>query len=156
MLHVEQRLICKNMTKTPKQIIGNLGEGVACIYLQKHGFKVIQKNYWKKWGEIDIIAKNKDILHFIEVKTVSRENLDILYPNVNRETSKSDKQRNDYFRAEDNLHPWKLKRLSRAIQSYLLEKNIDEDQDWQLDAVIVYLDTKNRLTKVKYLEDITL
>ena len=58
-------------SKTQK--IGEIGEKLACMFLMKHGFKVLDRNYRKKWGEIDIIAQKDDILRFIEVKTVSRE-----------------------------------------------------------------------------------
>lgn len=38
--------------------IGNLGENIACNFLEKKGFKIIERNYRKKWGEIDIIAQS--------------------------------------------------------------------------------------------------
>jgi len=37
---------------------GNLGEDLACRYLKIKGFEIIERNYWKKYGEIDIVAKN--------------------------------------------------------------------------------------------------
>jgi putative endonuclease len=46
-----------------------LGEDKACEYLKKLGFKILERNYRKTYGEIDIIAVEKDILCFIEVKT---------------------------------------------------------------------------------------
>jgi putative endonuclease len=46
-----------------------LGEDKACEYLKKLGFKIIERNYRKTYGEIDIIAIEKDVLAFIEVKT---------------------------------------------------------------------------------------
>ena len=94
-----------------------------------------------KWGEIDIILKKKSRLHFVEVKTVSCVTLD----SVSYETHN--------FRPEDNLHPRKLQRLGRTIQSFLLE-NKCEDIDWQLDGVIVYLDTERLEAKVKIIENI--
>ena len=51
------------------QKIGQLGEDVACKFLMKHNFLVLERNYTKKWGEIDIIAKKNSKIHFIEVKT---------------------------------------------------------------------------------------
>jgi len=38
--------------------IGNLGEDIACRFLKKKGFKIVDRNYRKKWGEIDIIAQS--------------------------------------------------------------------------------------------------
>ena len=54
--------------------IGRLGEDIACRFLKEKGFKVVERNYWKKWGEIDIVAEKEGVLRFIEVKTVTREN----------------------------------------------------------------------------------
>lgn len=131
----------KKKDLTDKQKIGYLGEVYAGKWLEKNGFKVISHNYRKKWGEIDIIATKKDNLHFIEVKTVTRKNF--------RESNS-----NDFYEPEDNVHPWKIKRLYRTIESYLLEKDISEDIDWHLDLVTVYFDPKQKVLKVGYLPDI--
>lgn len=51
--------------------IGEYGENVACDYLLNHKFEIMYKNYFSRFGEIDIIAldaANQDIV-FIEVKT---------------------------------------------------------------------------------------
>ena len=103
----------KNFRKDPteRQRIGEMGENLACQYLEEKGYKVIGRNYLKKWGEIDIICQKGKILHFIEVKSVTRS-----LSNVTHVT--------DTYSPEDNMHPWKLKRLSRVIQSYLLDKDI--------------------------------
>jgi putative endonuclease len=131
------------MSKTHKQKIGKIGEDIACKFLAKRGFTVLERNYWKKWGEIDIITEKDDALHFVEVKTVSH------FPH---------KRENDNYRPEDNLHPWKLKRLSRTIQTYLLEKdkNISEEDQWQFDVIIVFLNQESKKAKVRFLENIIL
>ncbi len=123
---------------TDKQVIGQLGEDKAAEYLRNKGFVIRETNYRQKWGEIDLIAYKGQNLHFIEVKTVVRDNF---LP--------------EDYEPEDNIHPWKLKRLSRAIQTYLLEKGIDDDKvEWQLDAVAVYLNSKREVLRVELLEDI--
>ena len=128
-----------------KQKIGETGENIATKFLMKHGYSIIDRNYTKKWGEIDIVAEKNKTVYFIEVKSVARETLD----NVTQETS-------DQYRPEDNLHPWKLKRLSRTIQTYLVSNKTPDDQNWQVDLLIVYLDLKNKKAKVKILSDIVL
>ncbi len=54
--------------------IGRLGETLACEYLLNNGYEIIKRNYNTKRGEIDIIARYKNALVFIEVKTRSNLN----------------------------------------------------------------------------------
>ncbi len=131
-----------NITK--KQEIGNLGEDVSVNFLREKGFEILNRNYRKKFGEIDVVAKIKDKIHFMEVKTVSRENL--LNP-IHAEM--------DTFRPEDNVHPWKLKRLSRAITAYISQYKLS-GTEWQFDVITVFLDRKNKLARVKMLENLIL
>ncbi|MDY6037837.1 MAG: YraN family protein [Eubacterium sp.] len=48
---------------------GSIGETLAVTYLENNNFEVLNRNFRKKYGEIDIIALRCGILHFIEVKT---------------------------------------------------------------------------------------
>ena len=129
------------MKLTHKQYIGQIGESVASNFLKKQGHKVVTRNYWKKWGEIDIITQKDKVIHFVEVKTVSRD-LDVLY------------QKDTEYKAEENVHPWKIQRLTRAIESYLAENNVSDETDWQLDLVVVLLDLDNKKAKIEMLENI--
>ena len=52
-----------------KQKIGEKGETIAERYLKKKGYKILERNYRTKLGEIDIIAKDKKTIVFVEVKT---------------------------------------------------------------------------------------
>ena len=126
------------------QKTGEIGENVAVKFLVKHNFLILDRNYTKKWGEIDIIAEKSNKLYFIEVKSVTRETLS----DVNRETL-------DQYNPEDNMHPWKLKRMARTIQTYLLSKNLDE-KEWQVDLLVVFLSLKDKNAKIKVVKDIIL
>ena len=130
-------------SKTQK--IGEIGENIAVRFLMKHGFSVIERNYTKKWGELDIVAEKKDKLYFIEVKSVTRENLS----NVTHVTS-------DEYRPEENMHPWKMKRMSRTIQTYLLSNRKLEDKEWQVDLMIVYLNIELKKARIMTIKDIVL
>ena len=123
------------------QKIGQLGEDVACKFLMKQGFSILERNYTKKWGEIDIIAQKDDKIFFIEVKSKSVSSLDFVSDSENR--------------PEDNMHPWKLKRLSRTIQTYLIHKRVG-NTPWQFDLLVVYLDIEKRTARVKKMENIIL
>ncbi len=50
---------------------GKCGENIAAKYLKNHGYKIVERNYYCKFGEIDVIALNEDMLVFIEIKTRS-------------------------------------------------------------------------------------
>ncbi len=56
-----------------KQKFGNLGEELACTYLENKQFEILARNYRSKFGEIDVVALRKGTLHFIEVKTRSTD-----------------------------------------------------------------------------------
>ena len=150
----------KQDKRTEKRKIGDLGENIACRFLMKRGFEIVEQNYSKKWGEIDIITRKEGKLHFIEVKSVSH----MPYIKV-RNDGKSFEE--DHYHPEDNLHPRKLKRLSRVIQTYLLgyrgNRNVshvtgqgNSEIDWQFDVAVVYLDLKSMEAKVNYMENIIL
>ena len=55
------------------KITGRCGEDAAAAFLKKKGYKIVEQNYRNKIGEIDIIAKNKENLVFVEVKTRKSE-----------------------------------------------------------------------------------
>ena len=128
------------------QKTGEIGENIAVKFLVKHGFSILDRNYTKKWGEIDIVARKDDKLYFIEVKSVASASAKAM---ADRHETESD------YRAEDNMHPWKLKRLARTIQTYLLHKNLDEEE-WQVNLLVVFMDLKNKRARVKVVNDIIL
>jgi putative endonuclease len=136
-------------SRTQKQVIGKIGEDCSCKYLQNSGYSILDRNYLRKWGEIDIVAQKGKVIHFIEVKSVSR-NL-----NPGQDVTRGTNSGGEY-RPEDKIHPWKLQRLSRVIQSYLLDKDVPDDADWQFDVITVYVDIEKRLSKVKLMEDVVL
>ena len=133
------------------QKIGEIGENIAARFLVKHGFSILDRNYTKKWGEIDVVAEKDNKLYFIEVKSVSRETLNTFIPK-----SYNDSDERYQHRPEDNMHPWKLKRLSRTIQTYLLSKNMAEEKEWQVDLLVVYLCQKEKKARGKVGSDIIL
>lgn len=132
------------MTKTDKRTFGDLGEGLACQFLMKRGYKILVRNYLKPWGEVDIICSKASVYHFVEVKTVSWETS----ANVNHETSSN----LDSFRPEENVHPQKLKRLHRTIEGYLMENNIDNE--WQIDVITVKINKITQEAKIELIENI--
>ena len=90
---------------------GQIAEDEAIIYLQKLEFMIIDRNFNAKFGEIDIVAKKDDVIHFVEVKS------------------------GKIFEPIYNITPIKIARLTKTIEIYLKKKNLDFD--YQLDAVII-------------------
>src|SRR4030042_5772491 len=104
-----EEILCKKcynykiMINTKSQT-GQLGEDIACEYLVDKKYKIIERNYRQKWGELDIIAKAPDkILVFVEVKTLR------LFGAVQGEWD---------IKPEDNLTKSKLEKLKRTASLY--------------------------------------
>ncbi len=121
-----------------KNRVGHIGEEAVVKFLQGRGYEILDKNYDYKYGtgikrgEIDIIAKKDDTIHFVEVKTLTEQN--------------------DFF-PEDKINWQKQKRLLRAAQIWLSRQG-PEDGSWQIDAAAVILDLKNKKAKIRYFHDI--
>lgn len=118
---------------------GALGENIAVQFLQKKGYTILERNYSKPWGEIDIIALRNNVVRFVEVKAVrvpegalSREN-------------------GDYF-PEEQIHAAKLQKIVRTAELYMSGKG--DAREYQIDAVGVLLDTVNRRARCRLFEQI--
>src|SRR6185295_17891236 len=126
------------MAKTQKRSLGDLGEGIVCRYLEEKGYSIAERNYWRPWGEIDIVAKKDAKLHFVEVKSVARE------------------PGRGGIRPEENMHRNKIMRLYRAVQTYLAQHKQSVDSDWQIDLACVYIGLEAKNAKVDLIENISL
>ncbi|MDE2079348.1 MAG: YraN family protein [Patescibacteria group bacterium] len=123
--------------------VGRIGEDIASRFLSEKGLKVVERNFRRPYGEIDIVSRESSgIYRFVEVKTVSWETGEL---GVSHETG---------YRPEENMHPQKVKRLMRVIESYILFRSIEED--WQVDVIAVYLDREAKRAKVRHLENVVL
>jgi len=113
---------------------GMWAEDYVAQYLEGKNYVIVDRNYRKKWGEIDIIAEKEGILIFIEVKANKKEVAG--------------------FEPENRVNPEKLRRLNRAIQTYLSSKKYSPDQDWQIDVVALTLDKDRGVAKIKHFKNI--
>ncbi len=129
------------------RLIGNVGEDIACQWLKKRNFLIIERNYNKKWGEIDIVATKDRILQFVEVKSVTIKGVQ---DGIQKE------QDGKGHRPEENVHETKVRRLKRVIQTYLLEKKYGLDAEFKFHVLLVYMNQDTRRAKVVLMENIIL
>ena len=120
---------------TKKRKIGDLGEDIALKFLEKKGYNLIEKNYFKKTGEIDIIVKSKEKFLFVEVKTTSIEDINKIK-----------------YSPEDHFNNRKIEKFKGIVLKYTKEKNISES--YNLSVIFVYLKEKEKKAKVKFIENI--
>lgn len=132
---------------SPSQRIGELGEDIAVRYLLNKGFEIVERNYTKKWGEIDVVAQLSGVLHFVEVKSTYLESIQ----SVSRE--KNGVLGNQGVNPIEHVDFRKRERLSRTIETYLMGKRVLE---WQFDVICVYLDENSKQAKVEVFKDIIL
>ena len=131
------------MAKTEKRKKGDVGEGVAFSYLKKNGYKILDRNYSNRFGEIDIIAlrkaQGKQTIVFVEVKTRRVEG--------------------DKIEGDDELYPernvdWKKQgKLIRAAEYYLIENKYPDDTSWQIDVIGVELDEEIRKANLRHIKN---
>ena len=113
--------------KTSKSETGRIGEDLACQYLIGKGYRILERNYWKPWGEIDIVAVAKtNTLVFVEVKTL-------------KGNSSTDILTQAGLLPEDHLTSSKLQKLQRICRGFVANRPelVREDRGWQIDLVAV-------------------
>lgn len=130
--------------KLQNKVIGNYGELIAAKHLKDRGFKLIEMNYLRKWGEIDVIVEKAKKIHFVEVKTVSYETKADLDQAVARGT----------WRPEENVHALKLKKLARAINSWIADHQWKGE--WQIDVAAVKIVPRETFATIILVDNIIL
>ena len=95
--------------------LGKKGEQLALEYLQKKGYKILDKNWRFQKAEVDIIAQKGEILAVVEVKT--------------RSTT-------DFGNPQDFVNPKKIKLLVGAIDEYVITKDLDVEVRFDIIAIV--------------------
>lgn len=112
-----------------KKELGNKGEQIASYYLERIGYKILDKNFRKRTGEIDLIAEDNEEIVFIEVKT--RTNKNFGYP-------------------EESVDNKKLKKLITTANLWLEDKG---EHMWRID--IIAIETYINPPKITHIKNIT-
>jgi putative endonuclease len=108
--------------KTKKKSFGKWGEIQAKQYLEKKGFNILATNYYTRYGEIDIVAKEGEEIVFIEVKTRSSHN---------------------YGFPEEAVTEKKQEHMIQAAAMYFQTQAI-ENVPWRLDVISITCREGNR------------
>ena len=94
--------------------LGKLGEEMAVAFLQKDGYEILNTNWTFQKAEIDIIAKKENTLAIVEVKT--RSSIEFGLP-------------------QDFVKPKKIQLLVKAVDAYVVEKDMDVDVRFDIIAI---------------------
>ncbi len=111
---------------------GKKGEDLACRYLEELGYKILERNFRIRGGEIDIVAKDGEFLVYVEVKT---------------------RYSYQYGLPEESITSWKIRALQKSALFYNQKINW-EDKGYRLDFVSVDFAEDNKNPKIKLIKNI--
>lgn len=108
--------------------VGNRGEDLACTFLKKLGYRILERNFTIRGGEIDIIALEGSDLVFVEVKA---------------------RFSSEYGLAREAVTPWKLRALQKSALFYIQQIKWG-DKPYRFDLVAIdYRDGKPQIELLK-------
>ena len=111
--------------------VGAIGEKLAVDFLKKRGYKILQRNYRCREGEIDIIAQKDEFLVFVEVRT---------------------KKNPAFGTPEESVTLSKREKLISLANAYIQAYN-KPPQSWRIDVVAVELTPDNRVSRLEHIEN---
>lgn len=113
--------------------IGKEGERVAQEMLLNKGYKILEKNFQNKYGEIDIIAQKKEEIIFVEVRS---------------------KTGHKFGSPEDTISQKKKKQIKRNALAYMAFNNVPNP--YRVDIICIVFDNMMEVIRKKHYENITL
>ena len=111
--------------------VGILGEQLAKDFLKGRGYHILETNYRCPEGEIDIVARHKDSLVFIEVRT---------------------KRSLEFGSPEESITPAKMEKL-RTVAAHYQQTHDNLPASWRIDVVAVELDQKGKMSRLDLIEN---
>lgn len=113
--------------------VGERGEKIAEEFLKNKGYKILEKNFQNKFGEIDLVAKDGDTMVFVEVKTRYSER---------------------FGKPEESVTPGKIRKIIKAGQFYRNSRNDLPDLE-RIDVVAVDLELSGKIKRVELIKNVT-
>lgn len=113
--------------------LGKKGEKLAAVYLQRHGYRILTTNFRSKLGEIDIIAQERSVLVFVEVKTRWSKKFGL---------------------PEEAVSPWKIRSITRTGEYFkMLRPELPESL--RIDVVAISLSPGGEVEEMKLIKNVT-
>ncbi len=109
---------------------GALGEKIACAFLKKRGYRIIETNFRCREGEIDIVARQRDCLVFVEVRT---------------------KTSLDFGTPEESITAAKRRKMRVTARRYR-QSHEKLPESWRIDFVAVEMNDRGKATRVEIFE----
>ena len=134
----------KRETLSRRSEIGAFGEKLVATDLKTKGYRILERNYLKPWGELDVVAIAPDrTLVFVEVKTL-------------RQNSGQALPENESFTPEKNLTRAKLVKLQRTAQLFAGHRPelVDEKMGWRIDLAAITLRGDGEKPLIRYYENL--
>jgi putative endonuclease len=104
---------------TTRTILGLEAEATVATYLQERGYRVLERNWRRPWGELDVIAEKAGVIHFVEVKA-SRNHVAGFEP---------------FLRANS----LKMTKVKRTARTWLAAHQRNPNTEWQMDVASVIM-----------------
>ena len=110
--------------------LGNLGEELACEYLQRHGHTLLKRNWRSGHLEIDIITLDKDGIHFVEVKA---------------------RKKNIQAPPQENVDYRKQTKITKAALGFLKSKNGLPYNDYECSFDVIAVTFEGNSAKIEWI-----
>lgn len=121
--------------KMEKQKIGEWGEKVALEYLRSQKYRILEQNYRRPWGEIDLIAQDGETIVFVEVKANSASF-------------------GQAFSPEIRVNPKKSRHILRTAQLFVNQRFAGKEKEWRVDILGITFDLSNSTAKIKHFKNV--
>lgn len=126
------KIINNKVIDQQRKQLGKVGEELAIRHLKKEGYIILTQNFHSPYGEIDIIAQDKDELVLVEVKTRISQN---------------------YGSPEESVTQTKLEKIMNT--GYVFQdKNPNLPEEMRVDVIAIELDGSYRLKRLEHLKNV--
>ena len=122
------------MMSTPRMALGALAEDIAARSLESRGYTILDRNFRRPWGELDIVAKKGDTVMFVEVK--------------------ANRQYLSGFEPELRANRAKMEKVIRTARTWLSYRKYPAEQPWQIDILSVTFNENKETAQIKHFKNI--